>query len=67
MRRPIIPEWLSAILLLFVLAGSPAPPVEGQDLVELVTMRDGTKLKAHVWFPEGSRPWPVVLQGRLTA
>ena len=62
MRGFIIPEWLPAISMLLVLAGSPAPPAQGQDLVEWVTMRDGTKLKAHVWFPNGSGPWPVVLQ-----
>ena len=38
------------------------PPPEAQNLNEWVTMRDGTRLKAHVWLPDGSGPWPVVLQ-----
>ena len=50
------------VLAILLLAGWVAPPAAAQDLVEWVTMRDGTKFKAHVWFPKGPGPWPVVLQ-----
>lgn len=51
-----------AVAVLFALVGWIAPTSEAQDRVERVTTRDGTSLKAHVWFPDGSGPWPVVLQ-----
>jgi hypothetical protein len=66
-RRAIIPDWPPAVPVLFVLPGSPARLLESQDLVELVTMRDGTNRKAHVRFPEGLYPWSLVLLGRLCA
>lgn len=40
----------------------PSEPQQTQDLSEEMVLRDGTRLTAHVWLPQGEGPWPVVLQ-----
>jgi hypothetical protein len=49
--------------LLFVLATAFSALVFGQTAAveEIATMRDGTKLAADVYKPEGQGPWPVIL------
>jgi len=32
-----------------------------ENRLEMVPMRDGTRLATFIWFPKGSGPWPVVL------
>ena len=60
--RPGTVSGLLSVVVGVALLGWQAAPAQAQDRVEQVPMRDGTKLKAHVWLPAGSGPWPVVLQ-----
>jgi len=43
-------------------AAPAAPAATAPKMIEVITpMRDGTKLAANVYLPEGAGPWPVVL------
>ena len=65
-------RWAGALASVSVLAGAaaaqaqapaPAAPAAGAPRMQEVftSMRDGTKLAANVFLPEGAGPWPVVL------
>lgn len=67
------PTWLLALGLIVlaarpVRAGSDLPPLDlGGGVREehlFIPMRDGVRLSAYVYFPEGSGPWPVVFEQR---
>ncbi len=34
---------------------------------EMIPMRDGTRLSAYLYFPEGAGPWPVIFQQRYAS
>lgn len=49
------------------LAMAADPPVDLGTVVEkhvMIPMRDGTKLSAYLYFPQGKGPWPVLFQQR---
>ena len=64
-------KWFSKIFIgwLAVLPGAAAglSPLDLGGIREehvLVPMRDGVRLSAYVYFPEGKGPWPVVFEQR---
>jgi len=53
--------WLAVILLLTATWAFAQPEAQPEKSEEFATMRDGVKLAADVYKPEGEGPWPVIL------
>ncbi|HYD45816.1 MAG TPA: CocE/NonD family hydrolase [Phenylobacterium sp.] len=63
-------HWLAGLALAVALAAGPAPAAQAQQTAaslpagaveEFMTTRDGVRLAANVYKPEGKGPWPVIL------
>lgn len=71
MRIAGIKELCAVVVLLTWLGGTAARgEIDLGNVSErhvMIPMRDGTRLSAYLYFPEGSGPWPVVFQQRYVS
>ncbi len=61
---------MAALLLSPSLLSAADPPLDYEGVTEkhvMIPMRDGVKLSAYLYFPDGKGPWPVLMEQRYAS